>query len=81
MSRKTTVIGLILLILLADQGLKFWIKLNHPTGEVLRVLGWNWFRLHFIENPGMAWGWKFGNEMGKVILTLFRLCAVLIGTW
>ncbi|MFZ9877490.1 MAG: lipoprotein signal peptidase [Chitinophagaceae bacterium] len=81
MSRKTTVIGLILLILLADQGLKFWIKLNYPTGEVLRVLGWNWFRLHFIENPGMAWGWKFGNEMGKVILTLFRLCAVLIGTW
>lgn len=29
----------------------------------------------------MAWGWKFGNETGKVILTLFRLAAVIFGTW
>jgi signal peptidase II len=41
----------------------------------------DWFRIHFIENPGMAWGWKFGNETGKVILTLFRLGAVIFGTW
>lgn len=41
----------------------------------------DWFRLHFIENPGMAWGWKFGNETGKIILTLFRLAAVIFGTW
>ena len=41
----------------------------------------DWFRLHFIENPGMAWGWKFGNETGKMILTLFRLAAVIFGTW
>lgn len=40
-----------------------------------------WFRLHFIENPGMAWGWKFGNETGKVVLTLFRMAAVIFGTW
>lgn len=40
-----------------------------------------WFHLHFIENPGMAWGWKFGNETGKVVLTLFRLAAVIFGTW
>lgn len=72
---------IILLIILADQGLKFWIKLNHPTGEVERVFGLDWFRLHFIENPGMAWGWKFGNETGKMILTLFRLAAVIFGTW
>ena len=39
----------------------------------MRVFGMDWFRLHFIENPGMAWGWKFGNETGKMILTLFRL--------
>lgn len=41
----------------------------------------DWARLHFIENPGMAWGWKFGNETGKMILTLFRLAAVIFGTW
>jgi len=47
----------------------------------MHVLGLQWFRLHFIENPGMAWGWKFGNETGKMILTLFRLAAVIFGTW
>ena len=29
----------------------------------------------------MAWGWKFGNEIGKIVLTLFRLAAVIFGTW
>jgi signal peptidase II len=29
----------------------------------------------------MAWGCKFGNETGKMILTLFRLAAVIFGTW
>lgn len=76
-----SVVILIALVILADQALKIWIKTSHPTGEVLRVFGADWFRLHFIENPGMAWGWKFGNETGKMILTLFRLAAVIFGTW
>lgn len=72
---------LIALIIIADQALKIWIKTTHPTGEVLRIFGLDQARLHFIENPGMAWGWKFGNETGKIILTLFRLGAVIFGTW
>jgi signal peptidase II len=72
---------IIFLIILADQALKIWIKTNHQPGEALRVLGLDWFRLHFIENSGMAWGWKFGNETGKLVLTLFRLAAVIFGTW
>jgi signal peptidase II len=75
------VVLIISTIIIVDQVLKIWIKTTHPTGEVLRVFGMDWFRLHFIENPGMAWGWKFGNETGKVILTLFRLGAVIFGTW
>lgn len=75
------VVLIIVAIILVDQSLKIWIKTSHPTGEVLRVFGQDWFRLHFIENPGMAWGWKFGNETGKMILTLFRLAAVIFGTW
>ena len=74
-------IFLIAILLIADQALKIWIKTNYPTGEIVRVFGLPWFRLHFIENPGMAWGWKFGNETGKMILTLFRLAAVIFGTW
>jgi signal peptidase II len=79
--KRNQLILLILLILVADQGVKIWIKTHYETGEVVRVFGWNWFRIHFIENPGMAWGWKFGNETGKVVLTLFRLTAVMIGTF
>jgi signal peptidase II len=75
------VVFIILLIIFADQALKIWIKSTHPEGEVLRVFGMNWFRIHFIENSGMAWGWKFGNETGKMMLTILRLAAVIFGTW
>lgn len=44
------------------------------------VMG-QWFRLHFIENEGMAYGWKLGGEWGKITLTTFRLVAVFFGTW
>ena len=75
------VVLIIAAIIFVDQFLKIWIKTHYPTGEVTRVMGQDWFRLHFIENPGMAWGWNFGNETGKMILTLFRLAAVIFGTW
>lgn len=71
---------IIVLVLLADQALKFYIKTNYYIGEEHKVMG-NWFRLHFVENEGMAWGWKFGGGFGKIILTLFRLVAVILGTF
>ena len=79
--KRRSVVLIIASIIMADQVLKIWIKTSHPTGEVVRIFGMDWFRLHFIENPGMAWGWKFGNETGKMVLTLFRLAAVVFGTW
>lgn len=45
------------------------------------MAGQSWAQLYFIENKGMAWGWELGGEWGKMILTLFRLAAVLFGTW
>jgi len=74
------IVFLILLIIFADQALKFYIKLNYYAGEEHKVLG-SWFRLHFVENEGMAWGWKFGGEFGKIILTVFRLVAVIWGSF
>jgi signal peptidase II len=74
------VIFLILLIIFADQALKFYIKLHYYAGEEHKVIG-NWFRLHFVENEGMAWGWKFGGGFGKIALTLFRLVAVIWGSF
>jgi signal peptidase II len=72
---------IILLIIIADQALKIWIKTTFPFGHITDVMGLSWFKLYFIENEGMAWGWKFGGEWGKAILTLFRLAAVIFGTW
>ena len=72
---------IILLIIVADQALKIWIKTSYPFGHITDVMGLSWFKLYFIENKGMAWGWEFGGEWGKMILTLFRLAAVIFGTW
>jgi signal peptidase II len=72
---------IILLIIIADQALKIWVKTTFPFGHITDVLGLPWFKLYFIENEGMAWGWKFGGDWGKALLTLFRLAAVLFGTW
>ncbi|HEX2533826.1 MAG TPA: lipoprotein signal peptidase [Chitinophagaceae bacterium] len=72
---------IIALVIAADQALKIWIKTSFPFGHVTDVMGLPWFKLYFIENPGMAWGMEIGGEWGKMILTLFRLAAVLFGTW
>ncbi len=75
------VILIILLIIIIDQSLKIWIKTSFPFGHVTDVMGIHWFELYFIENKGMAWGWEFGGGWGKMLLTLFRLAAVIFGTW
>ncbi len=67
-------------IIFADQAMKFYIKLNFISGQEYDVIG-TWFRLHFIENEGMAWGWKFGGDFGKMLLSLFRLAAVIWGVF
>lgn len=74
MKKPLIVISLILLI---DQIVKFWIKLNFTLGEELFLIG-DWCRLHFIENEGMAFGMSFGEEIGKLILTLFRIVASVL---
>lgn len=78
--KSRTVVLLILLILIADQALKYWVKTNMLYQSQIPIFG-SWFRLFFIENEGMAWGWKFGGEWGKMALTLFRLVAVIFGVF
>lgn len=71
---------LIFLILIVDQLSKIYIKTNFILGEEVEVF--NWFKILFIENEGMAWGTEIPGEYGKLILTLFRLGAVVgIGYW
>ncbi len=46
-------------------------------GEEFPFLGISWFRIHFVENPGMAFGWKLGNtDIAKLALSLFRTIAI-----
>jgi len=74
-------LSIIILALVLDQGLKLYTKMNYPTGEMMRVMGFDWFRLHFIENSGMAWGLSLGQTGGKLALTIFRLVAVIVFCW
>ncbi|MEI7663973.1 MAG: lipoprotein signal peptidase [Bacteroidota bacterium] len=68
-------------VLVIDQLLKFWIKTTFFMGESHAILG-HWFYLHFTENEGMAFGMKLGGDHGKLLLTIFRIVAViLIGWW
>lgn len=82
MKRSQKIILLIVLLLLIDQLVKIYIKTHYYYGEEHKVFGLDWFRLHFLENPGMAWGWKLGEgDAGKLGLTLFRLIAVVWGSF
>lgn len=61
------------IIILLDQVSKFWIKLNFAIGDEIVIF--DWFRIHFLENEGMAFGMQLGGSWGKPLLTLFRLVA------
>jgi len=77
---------LIVVILIIDQVSKIYIKTNFSLQESVEVF--SWFKIHFIENSGAAWGAKLSDFLpisessGKLILTVFRLFAVAgIGYW
>jgi signal peptidase II len=65
----------ILLILLADQVLKTWVKTNMFIGQEFHLIK-DFAIIHFTENNGMAFGMEFGGETGKLALSLFRILAV-----
>lgn len=76
--KGTIAILVIVLVLMTDQILKIWIKTHMPLYESIDVT--NWFKIYFIENPGMAFGIELGGEefksIGKMFLSIFRIVAV-----
>lgn len=71
---------IILLVLIIDQWSKIYIKTHFILNEAVTVF--SWFQIYFVENEGAAWGTKIPGEYGKLILTLFRIIAVIgIGYW
>jgi signal peptidase II len=79
-SRRNKSLIIIFLVLLADQALKFWIKTHLSLGDGI-VIAKNWFILHFVENNGMAFGFEFAGEYGKMFLSIFRILAVVAIGW
>ncbi len=67
-------------VLVVDQISKFWVKTNMYLDESITVFG-DWFFIHFIENPGMAFGLELGGEWGKLLLSIFRIIAIVAIGW
>ncbi|HBZ21111.1 MAG TPA: lipoprotein signal peptidase, partial [Bacteroidales bacterium] len=80
MSTGRKAVLFIILILIADQILKIWVKTHMVIGQEIHLFG-NRGMLHFIENNGMAFGMEMGGKAGKIILSLFRLVAISGIAW
>lgn len=80
MSAGKKAVLFILIILVADQALKIWIKTTMTIGEEINLFG-NWGKLHFIENNGMAFGMEMGGKTGKLVLSTFRIVAIGVIGW
>lgn len=74
MSKKNIAILTILIAVILDQASKIYVKTHFSYQETVEVF--SWFKLQFVENNGMAWGFEFGGKTGKLFLTLFRVAAV-----
>ena len=66
-----------ILILILDQSSKLWVYYNMvigPAGEI-RIFG-DFFKLHYLTNPGMAFGLDIGGMYGKFALTFMRILVI-----
>ena len=65
-----------LIVVIADQVMKIWVKTSFYFGEDLPIT--SWWHLKFIENNGMAFGLELWN---KYFLTFGRIFAVALFIW
>ena len=64
-------------VIIIDQASKIWVKTHFALGDEINVIG-EWFRLHFVENNGMAFGMQLsGESWGKLALSVFRIVAIV----
>ncbi|MBP5418257.1 MAG: lipoprotein signal peptidase [Bacteroidales bacterium] len=80
--KKNAIIAssVIFIVLLLDQIVKIWVKTHMMLGEEFSVFG-EWFRIHFVENNGMAFGMELSGNIGKILLSGFRIIAVVVIGW
>ncbi|HRK25861.1 MAG TPA: lipoprotein signal peptidase [Chitinophagales bacterium] len=73
-NKSAVALAIVVLVLLIDQISKIWIKTHLMIGEEIHVF--EWFKIHFVENEGMAFGLRLGGDYGKLALSVFRIVAV-----
>ena len=71
---------LVLLLIVTDQIIKFWVKTHLVLGQTVPLIG-QWCNLYFVENEGMAFGISFGQQIGKLVLSLVRVALVGVLVW
>ena len=75
---------LIMVLLVADQALKIWVKTNMHLDEAIIVFP-DWFQLRFIENKGAAYGMHIATsgafDWGKLLLGIFRIALSCLVGW
>lgn len=76
LKKSLAVAGVIIIVLILDQWLKIYVKTTFPYGGGFNILGFDWAKIHFVENEGMAFGITFGGSTGKILLSLFRIVMV-----
>ena len=80
MSKQVKIALLVIFgVLFIDQLIKIYVKTHFVLGEE-HVFA-SWCKIHFTENPGMAFGMEFGGSFGKLLLSVFRICAALFGIY
>lgn len=67
---------LVVLVVVLDQVVKFWIKTHFYLGENYEVLPW--FHIVFVQNNGMAFGLELFD---KFLLTFMRICLFGFLVW
>lgn len=63
------------LVIIFDQWIKIWVKTNLSLGQ--QGVDFGILEIFFIENNGMAFGTELGGSTGKLLLSLFRMVAIV----
>ena len=77
MKKSSVALLIIFSLVTIDQIVKIWVKTTMSIGESFPVLG-NWFYIYFVENKGIAFGLSFGENIGKLLLSLTRIGIVSV---
>jgi len=67
---------LVIFIVLIDQIIKTWVRTNMHLEQQIDFMGSHGMLL-YTENNGMAFGMELGGSFGKLLLTTFRIGAVI----